>query len=268
MDELELKRAIREDYGAIARSGGSCCGPNACGCGSQASLVTLGTQIGYAEADLAAVPEGANMGLGCGNPVALASLKEGETVLDLGAGGGFDCFLAARQVGAKGKVIGVDMTPDMVEKARRNAQQGGYTNVEFRLGEIENLPVADNSVDVIISNCVINLTINKRRVFDEAFRVLKPGGRLMVSDIVLLQPLPEELQKSIRAYVGCVSGAELESSYLECIRHAGFSNVEVVGEEHFPVDFLTSYVEASPEQLSQVASAVVSAKVRAEKPSA
>ncbi|MGE5509004.1 MAG: arsenite methyltransferase [Chitinophagales bacterium] len=268
MDELELKRSVRENYGAIARSGGSCCGTSGCGCGSQVSLVTLGKQIGYAEKDLAAVPEGANMGLGCGNPVALASLKEGETVLDLGAGGGFDCFLAARQVGAEGRVIGVDMTPDMVEKARRNAEKGGYANVEFRLGEIENLPVADNSVDVIISNCVINLTPNKRRVFAEAFRVLKPGGRLMVSDIVLLRALPEEFRRSVQAYVGCVSGAELKSQYLEAMRAAGFADVEVVGEDRFAVDFLESYVEATPGQLSDIAATVVSAKVRATKPSA
>lgn len=263
MDELEIKRSVRENYGAIARSGGAGCG---CGCGSQVSLVTLGKTVGYAEEDLAAAPEGANMGLGCGNPVALASLKEGETVLDLGAGGGFDCFLAARRVGERGKVIGVDMTPEMVEKARTNAEKGGYSNVEFRLGEIEHLPVADNSVDVIISNCVINLAPNKRKVFDEAFRVLKPGGRLMVSDIVLSRPLPDDIQRSIKAYVACVSGAETQSEYLQTMREAGFADVEVVDEARFPVDFLADYVEATPEQLQEISSAVVSLKVRAAKP--
>lgn len=268
MDEVEVKRSVRENYGAIARSGGSCCGTSDCGCGSQASLVTLGKEIGYAEEDLTVVPEGANLGLGCGNPVALASLKAGETVLDLGAGGGFDCFLAARQVGEQGKVIGVDMTPEMIEKARVNARKGGYANVEFRLGEIEHLPVADNTVDAIISNCVINLAPNKRRVFDEAFRVLKPGGRLMVSDIVLLRQLPEEFRQSVRAYVSCVSGAELKSLYLQTIREAGFTDVAVVDEARFSVDFLTSYVDATPELLADITATVVSAKIRAVKPAA
>lgn len=261
MDEFELKRSVRENYGAIARSGGSCCGPNACGCGSPVSLVTLGKQIGYAEEDLTSVPEGANMGLGCGNPVALASLKEGETVLDLGAGGGFDCFLAARQVGTQGRVIGVDMTPEMVEKARKNAQEGGYANVEFRLGEIENLPVADNSVDVIISNCAINLTPHKRRVFGEAFRVLRPGGRLMVSDIVLLRPLPPSVRESVSAYVGCVSGAELKEDYLNAIVDAGFAEVEVIDETTFGADFVADFIDVPGENLTEIVSSVVSIKV-------
>ncbi len=185
-----------------------------CGSGSISTAREISKNIGYSDADIDAVPEGANLGLGCGNPVALASLKEGETVLDLGSGAGFDSFLAAERVGTEGKVIGVDMTPDMLDKARENARKGNYKNVEFRLGEIENLPVADNAVDVIISNCVINLAPDKKRVFDEAFRVLKPGGRLMVSDIVLTKELPAALKNSIEAYVGCVAGASKKDDYL------------------------------------------------------
>ena len=160
--------------------------------------------IGYSEEEMTAVPEGANLGLGCGNPTAMASLKEGETVLDLGAGAGFDCFLAAGKVGPEGRVIGIDMTPEMLEKARENAQKGNFSNVEFRLGEIENLPVADGIIDIIISNCVINLVPDKDRVFSEAFRVLKPGGRIMVSDIVLTKELPDFIKNNMAAYVGCI----------------------------------------------------------------
>jgi ubiquinone/menaquinone biosynthesis C-methylase UbiE len=185
---------------------------------------------------MAAVPEGANLGLGCGNPTALASLKAGETVLDLGSGAGFDCFLAANKVGKTGRVIGVDMTPEMLDKARKNTREGGYANVEFRLGEIENLPVADTSVDIIISNCVINLAPDKKRVFNEAFRVLKPGGRLMVSDIVLMKPLPDAVQKSVEAYVGCIAGASLKNDYLDAIKAAGFRDVKVVDENAFGME--------------------------------
>jgi len=185
------------------------------------------------------VPDGANLGLGCGNPVALASLKEGEVALDLGSGAGFDCFLASSRVGAKGRVIGVDMTPEMLEKARENAAKGGYANVEFRLGEIENLPVADNQVDIIISNCVINLSPDKEQVFREAYRVLKPGGRLMVSDIVLLEKLPGTIQQSAAAYIGCLAGAALKEQYLAAIKQAGFRDVQVIDESSFGTDFIS-----------------------------
>jgi len=223
---------------------------------------------------MTAVPEGANLGLGCGNPTAMASLKEGETVLDLGAGAGFDCFLAANKVGKKGKVIGVDMTPEMLDKARANAKKGKYTNVEFRLGEIENLPVADNSVDVIISNCVINLAPNKKRVFEEAFRVLAPKGRLMVSDIVLLKELPESIQNNVEAYAGCISGAELKDKYLEQIRKAGFQEVKVIEEKTYPLEYIISestlkdaikMANMTEEEVKEAANIVVSVKVSAVK---
>jgi SAM-dependent methyltransferase len=183
--------------------------------------------MGYSAQELESVPEGANLGLGCGNPLALASIEAGDTVLDLGSGAGFDCFLAARRVGPDGRVIGVDMTPDMLDRARDNAEREGYANVEFRLGEIENLPVADSSVDLVISNCVINLSTRKERVFAEAFRTLKPGGRLMVSDIVLERELPSEIRVSLSAYTCCVAGAILKSDYLALVSDAGFADIEV-----------------------------------------
>lgn len=238
MKDNDIKSIVREKYGNIAAASGSCC-PSASCCGGPA-LTEIGKRIGYAEAEIAEVPEGANLGLGCGNPIALASLKEGETVLDLGSGAGFDCFLAAGRVGKTGRVIGVDMTPEMVERARENAARDGVENVEFRLGDIEHLPVEDGRVDIIISNCVINLAPDKGRVFREAFRVLKPGGRLMVSDIVLTRPLPDFVRNSVAAYIGCVAGASLKEDYLEAMRQAGFEDVTVQSEAAFPVDCLTT----------------------------
>jgi SAM-dependent methyltransferase len=223
---------------------------------------------------MASVPEGANLGLGCGNPIAIASLREGETVLDLGAGAGFDCFLAAKAVGETGRVIGVDMTPEMVSKARESARKGGYRNVEFRLGEIEHLPVADGSVDIIISNCVINLSPDKPQVFADAFRVLRPGGRLTVSDIVLLKPLPPVLAQSVAAYVGCLAGASLKEDYLGMLRQAGFTQVEVVGESPFNIGDMANdpMVKAiiddaklSLEEAREAGQSVVSLKVVARK---
>jgi SAM-dependent methyltransferase len=202
--------------------------------------------IGYTREEVSSVPPGAEMGLGCGNPLALASLQGGEVVLDLGAGAGFDCFLAAKRVGDGGRVIGVDMTPEMLDKARENAKRGGYRNVEFRLGEIENLPVADSSIDLVISNCVINLSVDKARVFQEAFRVLRPGGRLAISDVVLLRELPEELRDSAAAYAACVSGAMLRAKYLELIRQAGFERVDIQRETAFGAAGLCADLNVPP----------------------
>ncbi len=238
MKQTEIKKVVRERYGSIAREAGSCCAPAAPCCTSHAEETSK--RIGYGDEEIRSVPEGANLGLGCGNPLAMASLKEGETVLDLGSGAGFDCFLAAEKVGKRGKVIGVDMTPDMIDKARDNARKGNYANVEFRLGEIENIPVADNSVDVVISNCVINLAPDKSRVFKDAFRVLRPGGRLIISDIVLLKELPGPIRDSIEAYIGCVGGAMMRDDYLKTIKCAGFKDVQVIDETKFPVEFLSN----------------------------
>lgn len=253
----DIHKQVRSTYGEIARQGGCGCGIGCCNTGRTVESVTL--DLGYSESDLEAVPEGANLGLGCGNPVALASLREGEVVLDLGSGAGFDCFLAAERVGPSGRVIGIDMTPDMLDRARENAKKGGRTNVEFRLGEIEHLPVADNSVDVVISNCVINLSPDKPQVFREAFRVLRPGGRLMVSDIVLAAPLPEALAGSALLYNSCVAGALVREEYLGNIAAAGFTEITVQGEAVFSLEHIVS----EPDLARALEGAALSASERA-----
>ena len=275
MKNEDIRKVVREGYARVAKRKGSCCGPaRSCGeVGNQSKKIS--EAIGYTEEELKSVPDGANLGLGCGNPVALTSLREGEVVLDLGSGAGLDCFLAAHRVGTTGRVIGVDMTPEMLEQARASARAHGYDNVEFRLGEIEALPLADDHVDVVVSNCVINLSPDKPRVFREAFRVLKPGGRLMVSDLVLLKDLPESIRNSVAAYVGCLSGAMFKDAYIDSIRLAGFRDIEIVEESAFPVDLMVhdptaqlvvSDLEITKEAVDEIARSVSSIKVSALKP--
>ncbi len=274
MDEGKIRKRVRDRYAGIARQGGSCCGPASC-CGSAGAAEAASRRIGYSGREIDAAPRGANLGLGCGNPTALAALKGGETVLDLGSGAGFDCFLAARKVGPGGKVIGVDMTPEMVGKARENARKGDYGNVEFRLGEIENLPAADGSVDAVISNCVINLSPDKARVFVEAYRVLRPGGRLMISDIVLSGELPAAVAGSLAAYAGCVAGAVPREDYLRLVEAAGFRDVRIVRENRFeipeedPVAYAASIrgdAGIPPEAVRAAMGSIVSVHVFGEKP--
>ncbi len=288
MDSQTIKAAVRERYAGFvtnttrgslaartppdpqAEPQQSCCSasPSCCAAGN-ASL-----DLGYDAEDLAVVPEGANLGLGCGNPVALASLKPGETVLDLGSGAGFDAFLASKRVGPEGLVIGVDMTPQMIERSTALAKAHGYTNVEFRLGDIEALPIADASVDVIISNCVVNLTTDKARAFREAFRVLKPGGRLLVSDLVLERPLPEAIRQDMDAYGACVAGAMLKADYLQAIQAAGFTGVSEAAERRYGLDMFSPelleaarqrYPGLNPGELAAAAGAVLSVQVEATK---
>jgi len=231
MTDLAVKEFVKKRYSEIAQTEESCC--PSCGCGPSATDMAL--RIGYSEEDLRNAPETSMMGLGWGNPVALAGLKEGEIVLDLGSGGGIDVFLSAKKVGSRGMAIGVDMTEEMIRRARATASEYGYENVEFRLGEIENLPVEDNSVDVIISNCVINLSPDKEKVFREAYRVLKPNGRIGISDIVTEGELPEEVRKNFDAWAGCIAGALERRQYMDTIRRAGFKNVKITSESTYNI---------------------------------
>jgi SAM-dependent methyltransferase len=273
----DIRAAVRERYGAAARAQGGCCGGGADGacCGGttadRASEQSL--RVGYTAEDLASLPEGANLGLGCGNPTAIAALRQGETVVDLGSEGGIDCFLAARRVGPSGRVIGVDMTADMLERARAAALRSGLENVEFRLGEIEHLPLADSSADVIISNCVINLSPNKRQVFREASRVLRSGGRIAVSDIVLLADLPPALRSDLGLCASCVGGALRKEQYLEAIRLAGFRDVRVVSErsagrlieDEAEAERLAGIAGLSPAEVQKLGEQIVSIQVEAVK---
>lgn len=233
-EKASIKEFIRKNYSQVAAKGsgeGCCSGGCSCSC-VPTDISEASQRIGYSKDELVNVPLDANMGLGCGNPIAIAALKDGEKVLDLGSGGGLDCFLAREQVGKTGYVIGVDMTWEMVELARKNAEKSGYTNVEFRLGEIEHLPVADASVDVIISNCVINLSLDKEQVFKEAFRVLKPGGRLSTSDVVATAQLPEEVKQNLELVASCIGGAEHVEVIKEMLHHAGFEDIRLTPKEN------------------------------------
>ena len=272
----DVKKAVRDRYAGHARSAGARAGGCGCGTTSCCGSADLSTLVGYSPEQLAEVPQSADLGLGCGNPTALASLREGETVLDLGSGGGIDCFIAARRVGPTGSVIGVDMTAEMIDLARRNAGEGGYGNVEFRLGEIEELPVADSAVDVIVSNCVINLVPDKARAFREAYRVLVPGGRLEVSDVVTLGEVPASIRDSIDAYAACLGGASLKQRYLADLAAAGFADIRVVEERAYAGEddsMLEMFVEemgltgaVSTEEARETARLFASIHVSARKP--
>jgi arsenite methyltransferase len=280
-DKEEIREAVRESYGKVAKAGGisigtspaaSCCGPSdgsaetntaaSCCGGPEVTPEQMSTVMGYSKEDIAGVIEGANMGLGCGNPVALASLKSGETVVDLGSGGGFDCFLAARQVGETGQVIGIDMTPEMITKARMNSEKMGTKNVEFRLGEIEFLPVADNSADLIMSNCVINLSPDKLSVYREAYRILKPGGRLSISDVLATAKLPDEVQKNLALVAACVGGAATFEDTEKILKKAGFQNIKIKANDNSR----NLIREWDPDISEKAVDYVVSAYIEAVKP--
>ena len=264
MKNDEIRKQVRESYGKVAKADGtgcsssstSCCGDSSGDVNAEATSITLG----YSNDDVTSIPEGANMGLGCGNPQAIASLQPGETVLDLGSGGGFDCFLAARAVGKQGHVIGVDMTAEMLSKSRENALKTGLDNVEFRLGEIENLPLADGQVDVIISNCVINLSPEKKKVFSESFRVLKPGGRLAISDIVASAELPDEVKQDMALFTGCMAGASTVSELEAILSQVGFEDLRVLPKDESKA-FIRDWAPGS-----NIQDYVVSATIEAIKP--
>lgn len=262
-DGSDLRGSVRKRYAEIAdaEGGGSCCCSGKSCCAPDAlGQPSASVKLGYSAEELDAVPDGANMGLGCGNPQAIAALKPGETVLDLGSGGGFDCFLAAPRVGGSGKVVGVDMTAEMLAKARANAVNGGYDNVEFRLGEIEHLPVPDNFADVVLSNCVINLSPDKPQVYREVFRVLRPGGRVAVSDIVALDELPETVKSNLDAYCGCIAGAVSPEDIEQILRDVGFTHIQVNVKTESR-EFIRDWMPGSGAE-----NHVASADIRAEKP--
>lgn len=257
----KIRIAVRENYGKVATSKniGCGCSSSSC-CDTPNNSEDVSVILGYSEENVSSVPEGANMGLGCGNPQAIAKIKPGEIVLDLGSGGGFDSFLAARQVGDSGHVIGVDMTPEMISKARVNAEKGAYPNVEFRLGEIENLPVADESIDVIISNCVINLSPDKPRVFSESYRTLKKGGRLAISDVVAFVELPENVQRDMALYSGCIAGVAHISKVAKMLQEAGFEQIRIVPKDESK-SFIQKWAPGIP-----ITDYIVSASIEAKKP--
>jgi len=264
MDTKTIKDVVKNRYGSMAKEGGVSTNKGGCGCTPLNTKISK--DIGYDSKELKSIPEEANLGLGCGNPLAFASIKEGNTVIDLGSGGGIDCFIASQKVGPGGKVIGIDMTSEMINKARENALKGNYNNVEFIQGEIEELPLDNNTADIITSNCVINLSNEKQKVFNEAFRVLKPGGKIIVSDIILTSKLPQKIIDSIDAYVGCIAGAVLKDEYLNYIEKAGFSNLEIKGESKLSAEYIKGFADEFGITINEnTESPVVSIKIEATK---
>jgi arsenite methyltransferase len=276
MDNEQIQKNVKSGYAEIVkRSTKKSFLPNIFQCCDPKKMATdIGIKIGYSEEDLKNVPEDANLGIGCGNPTALASIKKGETILDLGSGAGFDCFLASRATGETGKVIGVDITPEMVAQAQKNAEKGNYSNVEFKIGAIENLPVESESVDLIISNCVINLSNQKEQVFKEAFRVAKSNGRMMISDIILLNDLPDYVKNSVEGYIACLAGAVRKEDYINAIAKAGFTEISIDKEASFPIELMLNDPIAekiirennlTEKEISAIANAIASVSISAKK---
>jgi SAM-dependent methyltransferase len=277
MNNEQIKQNVKSGYADIVkRNTKKSFLPNIFQCCDPKEIATdIGKKIGYSEDELKNVPEDANLGIGCGNPTALASIKKGETILDLGSGAGFDCFLASRETGETGKVIGVDITPEMVLLAQKNAEKGKYKNVEFKVGEIENLPIENNSVDLIISNCVINLSNQKERVFEEAFRVAKPNGRIMISDIILLNDLPDYVKNSVEGHIACLAGAVRKEHYIYAISKAGFENISIDKEAPFPIELMLNDPIAekivrennlTEKEIKDIANSIASISISAKKP--
>jgi arsenite methyltransferase len=277
MNNEQLQQNVKSGYANIVKRNTKksflpkifqCCDP-------KEIAADIGKKIGYSEEELQKVPEDANLGIGCGNPTALASIQKGESILDLGSGAGFDCFLAVQATGESGKVIGVDITPEMVQQAQKNAKRSGYKNVEFKIGEIENLPVETNSIDLIISNCVINLSNQKKRVFAEAFRVAKPGGRIMISDIILLKDLPDYVLNSVEGHIACLAGAVRKEHYVNGLQAAGFEDVQIEKQTRFPIELMLNDPIAqkivrdnqlTDQEIAEIANSIASISIRAQKP--
>lgn len=277
MNNEQIRQNVKRGYADIVkRSTKKSFLPSFLQCCDPKEMVTnVSKEIGYSEEELKNVPEDANFGIGCGNPTSMASIKKGETILDLGSGAGFDCFLASRETGETGKVIGVDITPEMVNQAVKNAEKGNYKNVEFKLGEIENLPIEDNSIDLVISNCVINLSNRKEQVFQEAFRVTKPNGRIMISDIILLTELPDYVKNSVEGHIACLSGSVKKDDYINAITKAGFKDISIDKQAHFPIELMLTDPIAqkiilannlTEKEMKDIANSIASISISAKKP--
>lgn len=277
MNNEQIQKNVKSGYaGIVKRNTKKSFLPNFFQCCDPKEIAAdIGKKIGYTKEELRSVPEDANLGIGCGNPTALASIKKGETILDLGSGAGFDCFLASRETGETGKVIGVDITPEMVAQAKKNAKKGNYKNVEFKVGEIENLPIEDNTIDLIISNCVINLSNQKEQVFKEAFRVAKPNGRMMISDIILLNDLPDYVKNSVEGHIACLAGAVKKEDYINAISKAGFTGISIDKQAPFPIELMLNDPIAekivrennlSEKEIEDIANSIASISISAKKP--